>query len=64
MKDDIGGDFVKGESGEDVLDRLVVTASLIEVVNECGQGSGWSEGKGGDMIFEGGEEFAEGMEEF
>ena len=55
---------MKGESGEDVLDRLVVTASLIEVVNECGQGSGWSEGKGGDMIFEGGEEFAEGMEEF
>ena len=64
MEDDIGGDFVNRESGEDVLDRIVVTASLIEVVKEGLRGSGWSEGKRGDMIFEGGEEFDEFMEEF
>ena len=51
MENDVGGKFVNGESGEDVLDRVVVMASLIEVVNEGLQGSGWSEGKGGDMIF-------------
>ena len=64
MKGDIRGEFVNGKSGEDVLDRVVVAASLIEVVKESLQGSGWSEGKGGDIIFEGGEEFAELMDEF
>ena len=34
VEDDIGGEFVNGESGEDVVDRVVVTASLIEVVKE------------------------------
>ena len=55
---------MNGESGEDVLDRVVVAASLIEVVKEGVQGCVWSEVKGGGMIFEGGEEFDEFMEDF
>ena len=45
VEDNIMCKFVNKESGEDVLNGVVETASLIEVLKESLRGSGWSEVK-------------------
>lgn len=64
MKNDVWSKFVDRESGEDVLDGVVESASVMEVWEKGVGGGGWRYLERGDMCFEGSKQFTQLEKEF